>query len=211
MKISVSPRLTLLIISSLFLLPLVLAWLMWSGVVKFDPASTRNKGSLVNPTLPANWADLLLVATEGTAGLENNSASSVLQGRWVILYQVPLACGPDCQEKSSSLRQIHLAAGRHQSRVGLALLVPDGNNDETIRLLESIYSRFILITDPSGALGASLSVIQARDTNPATKMSDRYLIDPLGNIMMHYAADSDPNDIHKDLKRLLTWSKLDEK
>jgi cytochrome oxidase Cu insertion factor (SCO1/SenC/PrrC family) len=37
-----------------------------------------------------------------------------------------------------------------------------------------------------------------------------YLIDPLGNIMMYYAADADPNHIRQDLKRLLTWSKLDE-
>jgi hypothetical protein len=37
-----------------------------------------------------------------------------------------------------------------------------------------------------------------------------YLVDPLGNIMMFYGADSDPNDLKKDLKRLLTWSKLDE-
>jgi len=27
---------------------------------------------------------------------------------------------------------------------------------------------------------------------------------------MYYAADADPNHIRKDLKRLLTWSKLDE-
>jgi hypothetical protein len=37
-----------------------------------------------------------------------------------------------------------------------------------------------------------------------------YLLDPLGNIMMFYAAGFDPNDLKKDLKRLLTWSKLDE-
>ena len=37
-----------------------------------------------------------------------------------------------------------------------------------------------------------------------------YLIDPLGNIMLFYAAGFDPNDLKKDLKRLLTWSKLDE-
>jgi hypothetical protein len=37
-----------------------------------------------------------------------------------------------------------------------------------------------------------------------------YLLDPLGNIMLFYAAGFDPNDLKKDLKRLLTWSKLDE-
>ena len=28
--------------------------------------------------------------------------------------------------------------------------------------------------------------------------------------MMFYATDADPNDLKKDLKQLLTWSKLDE-
>ena len=37
-----------------------------------------------------------------------------------------------------------------------------------------------------------------------------YLIDPLGNIMLFYAAGYDPNDLKSDLQRLLTWSKLDE-
>jgi cytochrome oxidase Cu insertion factor (SCO1/SenC/PrrC family) len=37
-----------------------------------------------------------------------------------------------------------------------------------------------------------------------------YLIDPLGNIMMAYESGADPNHIRQDLKRLLTWSKLDE-
>jgi len=34
-----------------------------------------------------------------------------------------------------------------------------------------------------------------------------YIIDPNGYIMMHYAADSDPKGILKDLKRLLSVSK----
>jgi hypothetical protein len=37
-----------------------------------------------------------------------------------------------------------------------------------------------------------------------------YLIDTLGNIMMAYEAGADPNHLRHDVKRLLTWSKLDE-
>ena len=45
---------------------------------------------------------------------------------------------------------------------------------------------------------------------PQAGEGSTYLIDPLGNIMMSYAAGFDPNDLKRDLKRLLTWSKLDE-
>jgi glutathione peroxidase-family protein len=37
-----------------------------------------------------------------------------------------------------------------------------------------------------------------------------YLIDTLGNIIMVYEAGAGPNHLRQDVKRLLTWSKLDE-
>ena len=44
MKFRISPRLALVIIASMFLLPLALAWLMYSGALEFNPVSTRNLG-----------------------------------------------------------------------------------------------------------------------------------------------------------------------
>ena len=57
-------------------------------------------------------------------------------------------------------------------------------------------------TDKSGAVWINTL---PHDLNLKTT----YLIDPVGNIIMSYPADSDPTGIRKDLKRILTWSKAD--
>jgi hypothetical protein len=120
----------------------------------------------------------------------------------------------------TSLRQIHLATGRHQSRLRLALLLDEKNREETTELLKSIYEKFSLISDPGGILRSELASVRPGDEGQSVTANATpgdgmaidgiYLIDPLGNIMMYYAADADPNHIRQDLKRLLTWSKLDE-
>lgn len=60
MKARWSPRIALLTIAALFFLPLVLAWLMYTGTIEFRPHSTRNLGELVQPPLPVSWASVRL-------------------------------------------------------------------------------------------------------------------------------------------------------
>ena len=69
--------------------------------------------------------------------------------------------------------------------------------------MQEIYTEFDLITGPA----ESLQDIMRQASGDLTST---YLVDPLGNIMMVYASGADPNHLKKDLKRLLTWSKLDE-
>ncbi len=210
MKYSIPPRIVLLIIAAMFLLPLILAWLMYSGSLEFEPGEGRNLGILVEPPVLIDWQDVLLSEQNQNKNEQPADASNILSEHWVILYPVAADCATSCQKRASSLRQIHLAAGRHQSRLRLALLLGEVSSEETEALLHAIYKKFTLIRAPSGKLWSTLAAIPpgAPAMTPAT--DGIYLIDPLGNIMMYYAADADPNHIQQDMKRLLTWSKLDE-
>ena len=167
MRTGISPRLALVIIASLFILPLALAWLMYSGVIDYDPVETRH---------------------------------------WVILYALPAPCRESCLEDATSLRQVYRAAGRNQSRLRL-LLLGDTKSDIDERL-EMISVDFHRATDKRRLLAPELGRVAS--SQGADVAGSVYLIDPLGNIMLFYAAGFDPNDLKKDLKRLLTWSKLDE-
>jgi len=200
MKTRLSPRASLVIIAALFLLPLLLAWFMYSGVIEYKPSSTRNFGQLVAPPLPIAWDDTVLMpaAVEPESG-----AAQAFSDHWVILYTVPDPCLETCFQEVTSLRQIHLASGRHQARIRIALLIQEPTSNELEISLRNAYPKFHLINDPSGELNATLE--QAAGGDRST-----YLIDPLGNIMMFYAAGADPNHLKQDLKRLLTWSKLDK-
>lgn len=191
------PRFALLVIAALFLVPLLLAWLMYSGAIDWHPASTRNLGQLVEPPLPVGWEG---VAMEGAPG----DPAERFAGHWLVLYDVPDPCGDACLEAVIGLRQVHRAAGRHQNRIMLALLL--GTSDPAVAArLADVYDAFHLLSDRAGELEARLA-----QAAPGAAPGGSYLIDPLGNIMMHYAAGADPNDLKNDLKRLMTWSKLDE-
>ena len=65
MKKRLSPRILLVIIAAMFLLPLLLAWFMYTGTIDYKPASTRNFGELVEPPLPLTWKNIYLVNPAG--------------------------------------------------------------------------------------------------------------------------------------------------
>jgi hypothetical protein len=200
MKKRLSPRILLVIIAAMFLLPLMLAWFMYTGTIDYKPASTRNYGELVEPPLPLSWESIYLV---NPAGGDPMSAPNELERHWVVLRPVPAACGESCEQEIIQLRQIHRAAGRNQSRIRIALLLEDSADAADISRIQGIYTEFNLITGPAGSLREIMR-------QASGDLTSTYLVDPLGNIMMVYASGADPNHLKKDLKRLLTWSKLDE-
>lgn len=200
MKLKISPRVALLIIASMFILPLLLAWLMYSGTIEYNPVNTRNLGSLVQPPVP--------LALDGLEVLGGPSATlDELDKHWVMLYALPDPCGQACLEHAAALRQVHRAAGRNQSRIRV-LLTGSGGIRQSVKTLLKVYPSFSIAADNDGELVETLARV-AKDSGTEMEGS-LYLLDPLGNIMLFYAAGFDPNDLKKDLKRLLTWSKLDE-
>jgi hypothetical protein len=86
-------------------------------------------------------------------------------------------------------------------------LLYDGNEWDR---LQQLYDAFYLLESPGGELWLTLESVAAGARPPASARGGSYLVDPLGNIMMFYAPGADPNDLSRDLKRLLTWSKLDD-
>jgi len=210
MKFSLSPRLALLIIAAMFLLPLLLAWLMYSGSLDFKPTSTRNLGTLIETPVPIDWTVTVLLSGETNLAVDPGQGIGVFDEHWVILQPVPAVCDDSCLKEVSNLRQIHRASGRQQFRIRLALLLDESSPADQAKSLLAIYPKFHLIRDPSGILSAALAGIQQNLSGQAGPAKGVYMIDPLGNIMMYYEAGSDPNYIKQDLKRLLTWSKLDK-
>lgn len=199
MTSKLSPRIALIIIAGLFVLPLALAWLMYTGTIDYRPVETRNLGTLVEPPVPAAIESLDVRDMSG-------QTASDWSEHWMVLYATPEPCGADCLADAEGLRQVHRAAGRNQQRIRLLLLGPGAQSQSGA--LGELYPAFLLASDPGGGVTAALDAVS--EAQGAATPGSLYLLDPLGNIMMFYAAGFDPNDLKKDLKRLLTWSKLDE-
>lgn len=199
MTLRMTPRIALLLIAALFVVPLAVAWLMYSGVVGYEPGATRNLGQLVEPPVPITW-DALSVVDE--TGFSPDDFSR----HWVLLHTLPGPCDPPCEKAVSGIRQIHKAAGRDQARVRLALLQKKADPSR----LHRIYEQFHVIEDPSGELWSKLAEIAQSATVPGVAGGGTFIVDPFANVMMYYAPSTDPNDIKTDLERLLKWSKQDQ-
>jgi hypothetical protein len=202
MKVRMSPRVALLVIAALFVLPLVAAWLMYSGVIDYSPASRRNLGELVEPPVPLPWAEL-------DPGGSGEHPERALASHWVVVHAVPRHCPDACLEAIVYLRQVHLATGRDQARVRIALL-QETDDEAAAGRLRDIYPVFQLLGDAGGSLWPMLDQLARRHGQTQGAAGGTFLVDPLGNAMMFYAVGSDPNHLKGDLKRLLTWSKLDD-
>lgn len=182
---------TLLGIFALFLGPVILVMLMRSSWWQYQPSGLKNYGQLVQPPVQLALAD-----------------TEVLEHKWVILYRLSTACDQECIEQVTSLRQIHRAAGRNSQQLAVVLLSPNDPEPSQRSRLEAIYPNFIWISDTDGSAMATLDSVNLGMVQKSG-LSDNfhtYILDPMLNIILAYGANADPNDIHKDLTRLLKWS-----
>jgi hypothetical protein len=104
------------------------------------------------------------------------------QGQWQLLLVVP-QCLQQCQRWQYLLGQIKTSLGRDRDRVQSQLVLPD-------QALASQRAQHL--------------------TSPRAKLIEPgvWLADPLGNLVLHYRLDQPPQDVVKDLKRLLKVSKV---
>jgi len=184
-------QITLLGIFALFFAPLILVMLMRSSWWQYQPANLKNQGYLVTPPL-----HLALDRVQE------------IDGKWLILYELDQACEQPCIDHVTALRQIHRASGRDRDHLAIVLLGTGRTDPELWSRLESIYPEFKLVTDAAGTTSVTLAIA---DTRVADKTGDpspihTYVLDPMHNVILAYGANTNPNGIHKDLKRLLKWS-----
>lgn len=184
-------QITLLGIFALFMGPVILVMLMRSSWWQYQPVGLKNLGHLVQP--PTH--------------LTLNQAES-FDRKWLVLYVLDQPCDQKCVEHVTTLRQIHKAIGRNNEQLAIVLLSKT-NAESTLRSrLESIYPDFHFVTDNTATALATLDAVNAgvaKSTGDSSNLHT-YILDPMRNVILAYGANVNPNDMHKDLKRLLKWS-----
>lgn len=99
------------------------------------------------------------------------------------------------------MRQLRLAQGKEMDRMERVWLITDDQPIDTVLIRE--YDGMHMLKVSADKLKKWLPV----DTN--TQISDHiYMIDPLGNLMMRFPKDADPNKIKKDISKLLRASAI---
>lgn len=179
--------------SRLYLLGLLLAFigpLLASAVLYYNPQlrtdpGGHSHGALILPPRPLDPA---LFRTAGQAP------------RWTLLYRAQAdACGLHCEATLFMMRQAHASLGskRHRAQL-LIMLAHDGLRPSYAPALQRFAPERIR-TQPPGFDPAPFA-----DLPPDTL----FLVDPLGNLLMHYDDRTTSRGLLKDLKRLLAASRI---
>ncbi|WP_026076014.1 SCO family protein [Noviherbaspirillum massiliense] len=123
------------------------------------------------------------------------------RGKWVMLMVSDADCPEACRKKLYDMRQLRLAQGKDMDRIERVWLITDDKPLDTL-LMREYDGTHMLRAQPH----------KLKNWLPAevdTRQSDHiYMIDPLGNLMMRFPKDADPNKIKKDLSRLLKASRI---
>ena len=187
-------RLTLIALMTLFLSPVIAAWL-WT------PDTFRNRGELIDPPRPL--VNVPMIFADGSA-----VDLATLFGRWTYVFFVEGGCDESCKQLADAVERVRLSQGKNEKRVRLMVITlsPDALSSlEEIRL--SMPKTIVLGVNATEKEQLVRQFIPGGGGS-AVPSGSVFLIDPMGNLMMSYPATADPTDLRKDISRLLRASRI---
>ncbi len=160
------------------------------------PQGRTNYGQLVEPQRPA--------PALGLTQLDGRRVElAALRGRWIMLQVDEAACAAACQRKLWNMRQVRLTQGKDRDRIERVWLITDSAPLAPALLREYDGTLFLR------ADRAELASFLALPPDPGARLTDHvWLIDPLGNLMLRWPKNEDPNRMKKDLTKLLRASRV---
>ena len=158
------------------------------------PSGRTNYGALIEPQRPL--PELTLRRLDAKA-----VPAASLRGSWLMVQVDGGACEAACEKKLWQMRQVRLTTGKDADRVQRVWLIVDDAPLATAVIREFDGTLFLRARSDEVAAFLPLS------DEPAAKLADHiWLIDPLGNLMLRWPRDADPNRMKKDLIKLLKAS-----
>jgi cytochrome oxidase Cu insertion factor (SCO1/SenC/PrrC family) len=193
-------RLPVILLAAIFVLPVVLAVLVFN-IEDFRPRGMTNHGELVIPARP-----LHVVGFKRPDGSDFNIED--LKKYWTLVYIGDSKCDEACQEKIYIMRQVRWSQGDEMNRVNRLFIVVDEGGLPNLKALIDKYPGMSVATGNQKHMQAFVDQFELKGKPAAVGAGRLYIVDPLGNLMMSYPADAEPKGILKDLKKLLKVSQI---
>jgi cytochrome oxidase Cu insertion factor (SCO1/SenC/PrrC family) len=184
---------------ALFAAPLAIAYtLYFSG---WRPQSLRVRGELLEPARPVGDASL--------RALDGQPASlGLLRGKWNLVYFGAAECLKPCRDNLYKMRQVVVSLGEDAERVNRVFIVTGSQALDALRYTVRDYPGTLTYTAARDELEKLARAFAVPAGSPLAGLHRVYLLDPLGNLVLSYAADADPSGMRKDLTRLLHVSRI---
>lgn len=158
------------------------------------PQGRNNYGELIDPQRPLPALTL--------HDLEGRSVDAAgLKQQWLLVAAAPAACDAGCERRLYLQRQLRETLGRDRDRLDKVWFVVDQApvRPEVLKAVQVASAHVLRV--PRDELTRWL--VPA----PGHALEDHlYVVDPLGNWMMRFPADADPEKIKRDLGKLLRAS-----
>lgn len=196
-KIRIS-RLKMILIASLFAVPMIGSWFLLQKVERGNLWGTTNKGNLVIPARPLEAFSLHLF-NHTVYTLES------MRGKWTLVYFTDSVCDEICKLNIYYMRQVWVALGKDMQRVQHLLVLEDESLLVQLNTFLKAYPQLSIGVGDKLQLQGLLKQFELDDPNNNARI---FLVDPLGNLMMRYSSELDPKDMLKDLKKLLKASQI---
>ncbi|NKB36313.1 MAG: hypothetical protein GKR93_03975 [Gammaproteobacteria bacterium] len=192
-------KLVLPAIIVIFTAPMLISWWLLTQTDYSRDASEVSHGELFVPARPLPDTKLLDIL--------DPEQHSNLHGKWSLVVIHRSECDRPCFDSLYKIRQIRLATGKYSKRIQ-RVLVSHGDFYTRIesKLLEQFKGQLYLDLERQPA--TFIENFKADKNTGLQGEGELFLIDPLGNLMMYYPADTQPSGIIKDLKRLLRYSRI---
>lgn len=100
-------------------------------------------------------------------------------GRWWLVMASTPECGEPCAKQADKLWRIHRALGREAARV------------------------YRLRAGGQDALPGEQALVWQQEPPWSMAGGDTWIVDPQGRVVLSYSVDAPPEDVHRDLMRLL--------
>ena len=184
-------RRTLFLMLLFFLLPLLVAVMVYLLDWKPDTASA---GDLVRPPR------LLTPVSELVEGQNRTMRSGFWRERWSLVY-ITQSCDTICQRALYNMRQLHVSLYKDAMRLQRVLIT----SQTDINALQTRYPDLYIIHGPAQRVTELAMLFSWQNDNPWQENSI-YLVDPLGNFVMHFSEKLAFRDIRRDLVRLLRYA-----
>jgi len=172
--------------------PMIASYLTYYAI---KPQGRTNYGAILDPRIHP-------IPALGSTTLDGQPISlDAYKGKWIMLMVNDAECEDACKKKLYDMRQLRVAQGKNRDRVERVWLITDDKPLETLLIREYDGTRMIRVKPD--LLRTWLPV-----EPDATAADHIYMIDPLGNLMMRFPKNADPNKIKKDLSKLLRASSI---
>ena len=162
----------------------------------YGPEEKVNYGRLLSDPIDVGTLDLEL-------DYQNLNVDS-MERKWMLVHFINDACLESCADLIYVARQVNVLLARQQTRVKRYIAAPI----EVKPKLENFFTtyqdlNFIEVKDQS----TTIQEFKKNGIDPFAQ-PNMFVIDPIGNIILHYSGEVDGKKLLADLNKLLGASKI---